>query len=275
MPKLKLKLEDRNKSFLLAIESSIIRPENFDKSLHQYFQNIFTWNDDLVDNKKYIKMNYSFAFPTTIYKSPQRKKLCCLIVGNKSSKFSHELYSERKNLIRWFEKEQPEDFDLYGVGWNEYTFVGNRLIRGLNRLQIFKKIGMYFWGETFVSYKGKIDSKTETLRNYRFSIAYENAHGDAGYITEKIFDIFVAGCVPVYLGARNITDYIPPNCFIDRRNFENHQDLYVFLKNMKDDVYTDYLNNIEKYLNSEQSYQFSSQNFAKLIVGTCIGKKLK
>ena len=36
-----------------------------------------------------------------------------------------------------------------------------------------------------------------------------------GYVTEKIFDAFKAGCVPVYWGAENITKYVPAECFID------------------------------------------------------------
>ena len=40
------------------------------------------------------------------------------------------------------------------------------------------------------------------------------------------FDAFVAGNIPIYWGADDIEDYIPKNCFIDRRNFSNHEKLY-------------------------------------------------
>jgi hypothetical protein len=68
MPKQLPKKEDVYKSHLLAIESSIIRPENFNRIKHEYFHKIFTWNDDLVDGKKYIKINYAFNLPKKIYK---------------------------------------------------------------------------------------------------------------------------------------------------------------------------------------------------------------
>ena len=43
--------------------------------------------------------------------------------------------------------------------------------------------------------------------------------GFAGYISEKIFDCFFAGTVPLYLGAPDIEDYIPADTFIDLRQF--------------------------------------------------------
>ena len=270
MPQNLPKIEDRDKSYLLAIESSIIKPENFDLNKHKHFHKIFTWNDDLVDDKKYIKINYSFSFPQSIYKQSQRKKLCCLIVSNKSSNLPNELYSERKGLIRWFEKEHPNDFDLYGFGWNEFMFTGNKLIRGLNKIPFLRMFGNKFFAEKHHSYKGKIESKYETMKDYRFAIAYENVKDDAGYITEKIFDVFIAGCVPIYWGAKNITEYIPFNCFIDRRDFKNNEELYGYMKGMSDAKYIEYLNNIELYLNSEKADEFSVDKFAKTIVHTCI-----
>jgi hypothetical protein len=41
--------------------------------------------------------------------------------------------------------------------------------------------------------------KVEWLRQYRFSITYENSMGD-GYVTEKLFHAKAAACVPIYWG---------------------------------------------------------------------------
>jgi hypothetical protein len=32
-----------------------------------------------------------------------------------------ELYSKRVEAIKWFEKNHPEDFDFYGIGWDRYV----------------------------------------------------------------------------------------------------------------------------------------------------------
>ncbi len=272
MPKVLPKKQDMYKSYLLAIESSIIKPENFHLEKHKYFKKIFTWNDNLVDGEKYIKINYAFRLPSKIYKNIKRDKLCCLIVSNKSSNFENELYSERKNLIRWFEKNHPEDFDLYGFGWNEYRFYGSKPIRALNRLPYLKDIAFKFFGEKCSSYCGKTDSKLETIKNYKFAIAYENVKDESGYITEKIFDVLIAGCVPIYWGAKNITEYVPKNCFIDRRDFKSNEELYDYLLSINNTKYLEYLNSIEKFLNSQQAYQFSAESFAKTILKNCINE---
>ena len=254
------------KSYLLAIESSIIRPENFNIDYHHFFNKIFTWNDSLVDNEKYIKINYAFRLPNTIDKDIQGRKLCCLIASNKKSSFKNELYSERKKIIRWFEKNFPQDFDLYGYGWDSYRFDEIKPWRRLNKVPIFPKLIYKIPGIRHPSYRGSICSKSEVLRKYKFSIAFENVKGELGYITEKIFDVFIAGCVPIYWGAANISDHIPSDCFIDRRDFENNETLYNYLRTMNNGHYRSYLDNIEKFLQSEKAKKFSTKYFADTIV---------
>jgi hypothetical protein len=48
---------------------------------------------------------------------------------------------------------------------------------------------------------------------YKFIICFENSKTD-GYVTEKIFNVFLAGSIPIYDGAPNVTDYILPGSFI-------------------------------------------------------------
>ena len=52
------------------------------------------------------------------------------------------------------------------------------------------------------------DSKIETLRRYKYCVAIENSE-DRHYVSEKVYDAFVAGCVPIYFGAPNVLDYVP------------------------------------------------------------------
>ena len=98
----------------------------------------------------------------------------------------------------------------------------------------------------------------------RFSIVYENIKGLKGYITEKIFDAFVAGNIPIYWGAEDIDDYIPIECFIDRRSFSNHEQLYRFLKNMPEEKYLDYQRYIKNFIENK-SEKFTCEKFAETI----------
>jgi len=172
-----------------------------------------------------------------------------------------ELYSERINAIRWFEQYHPEEFDLYGIGWDKYVFKGSKIIRGLNRIKPLTRL----LAPKYPSYKGSIESKAQVLKDYKFAICYENARDIPGYITEKIFDCFFAGCVPVYWGAPNVTDFIPASTFIDKRNFKSYEELYRYIKTMPTAEYERYLDAIEKFVKSDAMYLFSAEYFAEKI----------
>jgi len=266
IPKTFPTLEKINKSFLILVESELIRPDNYNKDNHKFFNKVFTWHDELVDDKKYFKLNFSHLFPEQITKSLIMKEtLCVLIAGNKSVNHPLELYSKRVEAIRWFEKNYPADFDLYGIGWDKYRFNGPKIIRALNKVPYLPQLFAKITNQSYPSYKGMIDNKKEVMKKYKFSICYENAKDISGYITEKIFDSFFAGCVPIYWGANNIVDYIPKKCFIDKRDFETYTALYDFIKTMSNEKYMSYLINIENYLNSEASFSFQGKGFAKKI----------
>lgn len=265
----KYALESKKRIFLILCECEIINKKDYNRNNHKYFMKIFTHNDLLVDNKKYFKLNISQDILHFIPKNfSQKEKLTTLIASNKTSNHPLELYSKRVEAIRWFEKYHPEDFDLYGIGWDEYTFRGPRVIRVLNRIKLLKKIIAPY----YPSYKGQINRKKNVLEKYKFSICYENARDIPGYITEKIFDCFFAGCVPIYWGASNIVDHIPESCFIDKRKFKTYEALYDFIINMNDNNYMNYLENIETFLKSDKAYPFSSEYFAETIIREIVKK---
>ena len=53
-----------------------------------------------------------------------------------------------------------------------------------------------------------------------------------GYITEKIFDCFYAGTVPIYMGGTDATEYLPPESFIDARAYPSSSALWDAIRNM-------------------------------------------
>ena len=250
------------KKFLIIFESEIIKPQNWNLKLHKYFEKIFTWNDDIIDNKKYFKINFAnnFIFPESFKSFSDRSIFSLIIAGNKMVMHEKELYSERLKTIRWFEKNSRDDFKLFGFGWDMVTFKG--FARPLNRIPGLRK----FLGKNkFPSYCGKVDSKFETLSNAKFSICYENAKDITGYITEKIFDCFFAGCIPVYWGISNPSDVFGDGTFIDRRKFNSHEDLLNYLKNISEEEYTEIQENILKFCFNEKNGKFSNNFFVKQI----------
>jgi hypothetical protein len=257
--------------YLLLLETAQIWAPNGRSENFYGYRKIFTWNDDLVDGRRFIKINY--PNPIQVH-SPDgfssRNIFCCLIAGNKALATDdvRNLYPERVRVIRWFERNAPQDFDLFGIGWN--IPVLHRGLLGKIERRIFGVLARWVSLNPFPSYRGRIDHKREVLTRTRFSICYENVRDLPGYITEKIFDCFFSGCVPVYWGASNITDHIPSDCFIDRREFHDTAEVYAFLKAMTEQEFLGYQQRIAAFLRSDAAYPFSSEFFAETIVNTIV-----
>ena len=117
-------------------------------------------------------------------------------------------------MIRFFE-DKPVEFDLYGRNWEK---------------------------RKFKNWRGRVEDKLEILKHYKFCICYENMRDVKGYITEKIFDSFAAGCVPV-IGGDNVTKFIPEGCFIDSEKvLKRSGTLQLSEKNDKRREYTRFFN---------------------------------
>jgi hypothetical protein len=84
-------------------------------------------------------------------------------------------------------------------------------------------------------------------------------------VTEKLFDCFRAGCVPVYVGPKEIAELVPADCFIDGRAYATPAELDAFLRTIDDDAYRGYQERIRAFLLSDQAKPFSQDHFADVI----------
>lgn len=242
---------NKNKNILICTEPPIVNPFNYMKILHNYFIKIYTWNDRWIDNeqsssssKKYFKIRLPKTSSGIMTKAKKfrQKKFLTLINSNKSpfypfkllSSFGKELYSERIKAIEFFEDAIPNQFFLFGFGWNKPKKYNLK-----ERIFGFKK---------YSTYKGEVDDKFKLLSNFKYCLCFENLTDVDGFITEKIFDCFKARCVPIYWGASNIEEYIPKKCFIDFRDFGDYKKLLNFLVSVDENRYNLYIKNIERLL---------------------------
>lgn len=224
---------------LFLFEPPTVQPELYDPQLQAQFDRIYTWEDDRVDGVRVFKFYYPVLRPRILERPPFRdKKLCTLIATRLCSKHPKELYSEREKTIRFFEAYENE-FDLYGRGWEK---------------------------RKFKNWKGPIPDKLAVLQRYRFCICYENMRDVQGYVTEKIFDCFAAGVVPIYWGAQNIGDFVPTDCFLDRRNFHDLPSLRRRMVEMREEEYEGYVERAAQFLNSAAAKRFSEEAFLE----TCL-----
>jgi len=227
------------KKVLFMMEPQRIFPEEAEA-----YSRIYTWDDDMIDNKKYFKYYFPDLQPMIEEIPPFReRKLCTMIVRNWHPE-------HRKQIVAFFSAQRQGEFTFYGSPFPKllYSKCYKGRIPGLNC--------------------GK--EKIEILKTYRFCICTENSIDLNGYISEKIFACFAAGCVPIYWGAPNIEEYIPKKCYIDYRDFKDLKDLYQFITTMKEESYNEYLNNIRHFLNSDKAKLFSPENFAESLFDAVI-----
>ncbi|MBT9147751.1 MAG: Alpha-(1,3)-fucosyltransferase FucT [Syntrophomonadaceae bacterium] len=178
------------------------------------------------------------------------------ILLNKGSKGS-ELYSERIRAL--LALQNFGNVDLYGYGWDTSLY---QILRNIPGSQKFPY--MYWKNRKALRaiYKGQVKSKYETLSQYRFALCFENSVMP-GYIPEKIFDCFFAGTVPIYLGAPDVENYIPKNCFIDMRDFDNYGELHAYLLGLSGDDISSLREAAREYLSSAQYLPFTKEKFVE------------
>lgn len=89
----------------------------------------------------------------------------------------------------------------------------NMFFRKLNRRSHIDSAGRHF-NNTGT----QLHDKRAFLLNYRMNLAFENSQSP-GYITEKLVEPLLAGCIPIYWGAPDVARDFNPRCLINVSDF--------------------------------------------------------
>ncbi|HEV8722546.1 MAG TPA: glycosyltransferase family 10 [Candidatus Binatia bacterium] len=280
-------------SAFFAMECPIVEPSLYRAlpKVKQYFKRIFSWSDSpSLESFVGTFLPYEpFRWPQSfdqvhepIWRQTNRKFLVMINANKLPRLYRRELYTERLKALEFFNR--TGEVDLYGVGWDGpplhlgRTWVPYTLIR-MHRMML------RYWDRlhpdpTLTSirraYRGPAMSKSETLGEYTFALCFENMILK-GWITEKIFDCFFAGTIPIYWGAPDIAEYVPAACFIDMRKFSGYQELRSFLKSLGQKDIRAYKEAAREYLRSPQFRPFSKEAFAEMfarIIEEDTGKRI-
>ena len=236
------------RNILVLLEPELVRPRSFREiRWHGYnFDQIYCYNDKQIPAHLRLKYRHLFfpqASRTVSQTNVDRLNKCVIINGCHVNYFNrNENYSER---IRAIANLSLHDFvDFFGNGWDKG---GLRL--ALN--PVFRR----YKSRLMASYKGTVIDKSACYSRYDFAICFEN-QDTSGYVTEKIFDCLLAGCIPVYKGAPDVSHYVPPECYIDFNEFRSYSDLVLFLKNMSLNLKQRYRNAAQEYIKSNAYLPF-------------------
>ena len=206
----------------VAFETPLIQPIIYQKmdAIKDKFRFVFTYNKVLTGNSDKHKQLY-FPAPYSEVQDPfwsKTSRLAKFVMINGNHRplkgYTDELYSERLIALRILAKNNL--IDLYGRGWKKL----------LSRNALW----LGFWKSFYAiskSYRGECDVKLSVLSNYMFCVCFENFRLE-GYITEKIFDCFYAGCIPLYWGAPDVDSFIPKECYVNVDDFNSVSDAVMF-----------------------------------------------
>jgi hypothetical protein len=126
-----------------------------------------------------------------------RNEKIVLVNGNKISFISGELYSLRRKVI-----VNVKSLDLYGTSWDlsvsaKARHVLANLIIAIKGGYLPRISGTRHYFRRYPNWKGSPPDKREILSNYKYCLVIENS---TEFMTEKLFDAFFAGCIPIYVG---------------------------------------------------------------------------
>ena len=120
------------------------------------------------------------------------------------------------------------------------------------------------------------NNKIEYLRDFKFNICPENTISE-GYITEKLFDSFRAGCIPIYSGDENIElDLVNKDALLFYRKGEDNFELLKEVERLnKDDKLFDAFQNQKKINDSMVDYIWERREKVLSRLENLINERLK
>lgn len=244
------------KKILISREPFLIVPENYKIDLHKNFDIVLTWSRDLIDGQKYLKYPSTRIIDTNIDFDPyfSRSNMFTLINSNLKSRLPGEIYSERVKIFEWFEKNPIYNFSLYGKNWDRHI------------LNLFgKNLALPFPKRYIKSYKGVCANKRDVLLGSTFNFAFENCRIN-DLVTEKIFDSFQAGAIPIYFGAPNINSLIPADLYISYDNYNSIDDVVKYCTELSEADLINIRQNIHEYMSSESNNSYKISYWIECII---------
>ena len=266
-------------SAFFAFECPVVDPAQYSRlpETGRYFKRVYSFSDSAslapllrgpVPLEHFCLPYPSDGIREDLWRQEDRKFLVMINHHRAPALAWHELYTERFKAIEFFAR--TNEIDLYGRGWDgapyqpRIAWLPGTVQHGIRLVQKqwYRSRPLPYMTAARRVWKGFVPSKVRVLGDYTFCICFDNTLVN-GWITEKIFDCFAAGCIPIYLGAPDIADYIPADCFIDMRRFSTYADLRGFLKDLGRQRIHGYKNAAREFMASPRFRPFTKQTFTE------------
>jgi len=167
-----------------------------------------------------------------INKNRKYDKSIGMILANRNNSEHYEINGVSLKRFDYLRKEivmKLKNVTVHGQGWDE-------LKSNLNSVQGKLKI------ENITNRMFDDTNIYQFYSRFNFALIVENCNAE-NYVSEKIYDAWIAGCIPIYFG-NNSNDGInlPKDCYIDGKK----EDLANYIDNLTKEKIDQYYNNIDK-----------------------------
>jgi hypothetical protein len=182
-------------NILFRSEPECIIPSGYEE------ESLAVYDKTLTFGKPRTSPNFEFwpqFWSHSLYFKSNRKEKIALINANKLNFHKTEMYSLRRKAASTL-----DDVDLFGLDWNISLILKMKIFiielrkDPLNGLFAFPfHVGRWF--HNWPRIKSPQD-KIEVLQEYKYALVIENSRT---YMSEKLFDAFQGGCIPIYVGPK-------------------------------------------------------------------------
>lgn len=208
-------LEERKKlgkfSVLFRSEPRCVLPEAYKEKTENLYDSIISFGKPMSIESASHWPQYWLKKEPFENSIEHRSERIAMINANKLNLSKFELYTLRRECA-----VKIVSTTLYGESWNSSilnrskTLMIEILKDPVHHLFSMRNHMRYWfknWPETIAP-----SSKQEVLRRYKYTLVIEN---DLTYMSEKLFDALVAGCIPIYVGPAVANYGIPSDLVIE------------------------------------------------------------
>lgn len=203
---------DHRHRHLIIVEPKSVHPRQYIESVRNGYGHVLALSqrhllgaEGEIWRGGHLELPSKVVSEVEISKTFQRKpKTIGMINENKFSLVSGSLYKKRYLVIKEF-LERNQEFHLAGKNWGKGNVwsiaknihAGSIALRSKQLPRVNQCRLSLDLSNPSLKYHGRVSSQLEFLRSLEFAVVIEN---EPTYLTEKLLNAIIAGCIPLFLG---------------------------------------------------------------------------
>lgn len=244
------------KRMILLMEPTVVLPVNSSRKIKESFGTIIEVGRPRESNRTVLNWPQYWR-NLTLGEESRNSEEVVIVAGNKLSFIPGELYSLRRMAA-----VEIKEIALFGTAWDmkfgvKFKKLLAEALIAIRAGKMPKPRSFRYWFFTMDRWHGAPRDKHLTLKKYRYSLVIENS---TEFLSEKLFDSFFAGCIPIYVGP-NLQDFEIPKSLVVTASADIASIKLAIARAQKVD-YSQWILDLETWLQNESIRDnWSTENF--------------